>query len=142
LQRSAAARVAAARVNSPRRQQRVPAPFSQGPRYEAATIRLQPCSMQVLTTARLAPFPTGARSEGSVGSHAADDIRPERLLGALAAGIRAKLHEDLIRTHDLFRAWDRDEDGRLSVDELLAGAAQIGMPAATRPRARRVLDRL
>jgi hypothetical protein len=57
LQRSAAARVAAARVNSPRRQQRLPAPFSQGARYEAATIRMQPCSMQVLTTALRRPFP-------------------------------------------------------------------------------------
>ena len=144
LQRSAAARVAAARVNSPRRQQRSPAPFSQGPRYKGATPGRSDCSHAACKRSPRranAPLPTGARSEGSVGSLAADDSRPERLLGALAAGIRVKLHEDLIRTHDLFRAWDRDEDGRLSVDELLAGAAQIGMPGHA-STCTTILDRL
>ena len=53
-------RSAAARVNSPRRQQRSPAPFSQGPRYKGATPGRSDCShasMQALTTARQRPSP-------------------------------------------------------------------------------------
>ena len=49
------------------------------------------------------------------------------LLGSLAAGIRKRLYDDLKRPHDLFRAWDRDEDGRVSVAELLAGCAHLGL---------------
>ena len=56
-----------------------------------------------------------------------EGARAERILGSLAAGIRKRLYDDLKRPHDLFRAWDRDEDGRVSVAELLAGCAHLGL---------------
>ena len=63
----------------------------------------------------------------SGGAGGFEGARAERLLGSLAAGIRKRLYEDLKRPHDLFRVWDRDEDGRVSVQELLAGCAHLGL---------------
>eukprot|EP00966_Prymnesium_polylepis_P053743 1242275-Prymnesium_polylepis.1 len=37
------------------------------------------------------------------------------------------MHDDLTRPADLFRKWDRDEDGVIAVDELMAGVRQLGL---------------
>lgn len=47
------------------------------------------------------------------------------LLAEVADKLRRKMHDDLLRPADLFRMWDRDEDGLITSDELVSGIVQL-----------------
>ena len=41
--------------------------------------------------------------------------------------MRQRLHDDLLRPAELFRRWDSDADGVVSLDELMAGVQKMGL---------------
>ena len=96
--------VAAARTSPARRQ---------APQRSRPVQRERPPA--TVPSARVAPR-RGSPRRGA-GSH--NDGRGLQLIAELAARLRGRMHDDLLRPADLFRRWDSDSDGVVTLDELL-----------------------
>ena len=76
---------------------------------------------------RVLPERPARRARGRGRAEEYGERRGLYLIAELADALRKRMHDDLTRPADLWRKWDRDEDGVISVDELMAGVAQLGL---------------